>query len=195
MLNQIINLTYTIEKQAAKAGRFYEFACGYYRDVVQKEAVLANICEDDHVLCIGGGICPFSAILFHQITGARVTVVDNNELCIPLAKQVIKRLGLGEKVRVLYKDGAGTDINFADYSVVHLALQVSPMEQVFSAVESQILPDTRLLVRRPKKQLNNAYSQATNAVLSCCPYATHSSRNIGSTVLYIKQHLSARVVA
>lgn len=189
MLKWITGFTYKIENIAAKAGFVYKVAHKYYHNVIQKEAALANITKKDHVLCIGGGICPFSAILFHQITGARVTVIDNNEHCIPKAKQVIDRLGLGEKVRVLHREGGSKDIVYADYSVVHLALQVFPMEQVFCAVEKQISPGTRLLVRQPKKSLRDMYSRFRHAVIST--YIQHKFRNIGSTALYIKQDSAA----
>jgi protein-L-isoaspartate O-methyltransferase len=161
---------------AVKAGFVYKLADKYYRNVIKKEIELAGITKKDHILCIGGGICPFSAILFHQITGAKVTVIDNNEKCVPKAKLMINRLGIGEKVRILHQDATGTDVN--DYTVIHFALQVSPMEKAFATIEKQAVSGTRLLVRRPKKQ--------TECLFSHCPCVTHKSRNIGSTVLYTK---------
>lgn len=186
MLKWVTALTYKIENKATKAGLVYKLARKYYLDVVQKEIALANITAKDHILCIGGGMCPFSAVLFHQLTGAKVTVIDNNEDCIQKARQFIADLGLSEQIRVFCQDGDSTDIMFADYSVVHLALQVCPMEQVLVSVERQMAPGTRLLVRRPKNHLHSMYSKFTNALFACCPYAVHKSRNIGSTALYIK---------
>ena len=187
MLKWITNFTHKIESQAVKTGFVYKLACKYYQDVIGKEAALANITRDDHVLCIGGGICPFSAILFHQITGAKVTVIDNNEKCIPKAKKVIDRLGIGSKVRVLHQDGGSTDIDFADYTVIHFALQVFPMDEVFTSVERKVLPGTRLLVRRPKKGLGGLYCTFSCCSLSYAPVAVHRARNIGSTVLVTKE--------
>jgi tRNA A58 N-methylase Trm61 len=180
----ITNLTYKIECHAAQAGTVYQWASQYYRDVIEKEAILANITSDDHVLCIGGGICPFSAILFHQITGAKVTVIDNNAECIPKAEDVINKLGIGEHVRVLLQDGA--DVDLAGFSVIHLALQVSPMDTVFKEVEQKSTSGTRLLVRQPKKSLDAMYSAISHEALATCPYVTHKARNIGSTLLYTK---------
>ena len=184
MPKTITNLTYKIEKHAAKTGFVYKLASEYYKGIIQKEVVLARITADDHILCIGGGICPFSAILFHQITGAKVTVIDNNESCIPQAKCLIRRLGVDEFVRVLHQCGC-SDICYGDYTVIHIALQVTPMEQVFEAVRSKANSGTRLLVRRPKKQLENAYCHMCENALSCRPYVANKSRNIGSTALYI----------
>ncbi|MCL2840278.1 MAG: hypothetical protein FWE05_05835 [Defluviitaleaceae bacterium] len=183
----ITDLSYKIENKAVEAQLIYKLASRYYHDVIERESVLANITEKDHILCIGGGICPFSAILFHQMTGAKVTVIDNNEKCIPKARQIINRLGIKESVKVYHHDGKSEHIMFADYSVVHLALQVTPIEQVFYAIERQVVSGTRLLIRRPKKLLNKLYCAFANGLLSHCAYTSHKSCNIGSTALYIKK--------
>ena len=185
MLKWVTHFTRKLEAQAANAGLVYRFASRYYREIIEKEAVLAGITAKDHVLCVGGGVCPFSAILFHQLTGAKVTVVDNNAACIPKAQQLIRRLGLGNHVHVHYGDGA--NLHYSEYTVVHLALQVSPLESVISQVEKRLAPGARLMVRRPKKQLCGLYCDcgASENLLQHCPYTTHKARNVGSTLLYI----------
>ena len=190
MLKWITAFTQEIENCAIKAGFMYRFASRYYKNIIESEAILANVTEKDHILCVGGGVCPFSAILFHQLTGAKVTVIDNNMDCIPKAKQIISRLGLEEQIFVYCQDGRCAEIPFSEYTVVHLALQVSPMESVFAQIESRLAPGTRLMIRRPKKQLCNAYCRLFSNLLSCCAYTTHHARNVGSTLLYIKQGYS-----
>jgi len=185
MLQWLKNLTYKIEERAAKSKLIYRIASRYYKKVIQKESALANITSDDHVLCIGGGICPFSAILFHQITKAKVTVIDNNCDCIPKAKQVINGLNLSNFVRVLHADGES--INLEGYSVIHLALQVSPIEKVFAKIQDESTPGARILMRRPKKHLDKLYCKMSRNSLKYGAYAAHKSRNIGSTLLFTIQ--------
>ncbi|MCL2187482.1 MAG: hypothetical protein FWC16_06925 [Defluviitaleaceae bacterium] len=184
----VTRLTQKIEAWAARNSAVYKLAEGYYRDVVQKEVALANINEGDHILCIGGGFCPFSAILLHRETGARVTVIDNCNDCVLLAQQMIRRMGLEKFIHVRLQDGASTPIG--DYTVVHFALQVFPMECVFNHVKSQAAPGTRFLIRRPKDGLRSLYSKISNKVkhmLNQCPFAVHNNaRNIGKTLLYVK---------
>jgi len=181
------SFTQKIEGWAMDAGFLFKLAGDYYQDVVQNEVMLANITKDDNILCIGGGICPFSAILFQQVTGAKVTVIDNNSCCVNKAREVIGRLGLGESVNVICQDGRSDTLSFAEYTVVHFALQVSPMATVFSHVERQVAPNTKLLVRRPRKHLRKLYSHLPSPLLHSCPVTTHkNARNIGSTLLYIK---------
>jgi len=187
MLQWITDLTYKIEALAAELGAVYRVAARYYQDVVEKESVLASITKDDHILCIGGGVCPFSAILFHQATGAKVTSIDSNAECIPVAQQVIDGLGIGNDVRMLCQDG-GAVADLTQYSVVHLALQVTPMDEVFAQVEKQVKAGTRILIRRPKKSIDGAYSELPSPLLAGCPYVEYKQAgNIGSTLLYIKQ--------
>ena len=188
MPRRIIGFTQKIEYLATKSKLAYWAASLYYRNVIRREIDLANITHNDHVLCIGGGICPFSAILFHQITGAKVTVIDNSEDCVREAQQIIARLGLSGQVCAVWQDGGSIAFPLSDFSVVHFALQVFPLEGVVSKVKKQILPGTKLLVRRPKECLSTMYSQLTGSSLACCRYITHQKAcNIGSTLLYVKQ--------
>jgi len=186
MLRWVTALTRRIECGAAKSRAIYWLASRYYLSVIRREIKLAGITEGDRVLCIGGGACPFSAILLHQATGAMVTVIDNNAACISHAREVVERLGLSKRVRVLCQDGASADLALSGYSVIHFALQVCPMERVFSQVESQVAHGTRLLVRRPKSCLSDLYSHLPKLVMACCRQITHNARNIGSTLLYVK---------
>lgn len=182
------NLTQKIESIASETGIVYRLVSGYYHDIVQKEIALAGITSSDRILFIGGGMCPISAILLHQSTGARVTVIDNNISSIPKARQIVNRLGLDEHIRVLCREGGSAQLLYSEYSVVHLALQVFPLEHVFSQVERQISTGTKLLVRRPKRHLVGLYSQFSDSALTLCEQIAHKKiYNIGSTLLYIKQ--------
>ena len=182
-IQNLTAFTQRIECLTSEIKVLYKLAEKYYASMVESEAVLAGIDSDDHILCIGGGLCPFSAILFHQKTGAKVTVIDNNEKCVPKARKLIKRLGLCDHINVFLEDGCSADILYADFSVVHLALQVYPLEKVFSSVENGIIPGTKLLVRQPRKIQNNVYGKFSDIVLTYCSCVKHRSRNVGSTFL------------
>ena len=184
----ISKLTYRIEHLAVRAGIFYHITSHYYRDVIKREIRLANITERDHVLCIGGGACPFSAILLHQTSSAKVTVIDNNSDCILKARQLVDRLGMNEHIRLLCQDGGSAELSLSEYSVVHFALQVSPAEHVFSQIKNRAAPGTKLLIRRPKKSLGKMYCALRSSIQDQCQKASHRTIcNIGSTLLYVKQ--------
>lgn len=187
MLDLITKITHKIEEQAAEAGFVFRLASGYYKDVITREILLAKIVKTDRILCIGGGICPFSAILIHQKTGAHVTVIDNNQACVPKARGVIDKLGINEHVEVVFQDGTCDSVPFENFSVIHLALQVAPMEAVFAQAAARAKIGARLLIRRPKKYLANMYCPSFTKALDGQPYTTHNSGNIGCTLLYTKQ--------
>ncbi|MCL2842973.1 MAG: rRNA adenine N-6-methyltransferase family protein [Oscillospiraceae bacterium] len=182
----ITTLTQKIERLATKTAAVYWIASQYYRTVIEREIALANITESDRILWIGGGVCPLSAILIHQITGAKVTVIDNDPQCIPHAEQMVARLGLDEHIQVLCQDGLHLDLPLSEYSVIHFALQVSPMDCVFACVDEQAAAGTRMLIRRPKKQLGKLYSRWTASLSTYCQSVAHKARNMDSTLLYTK---------
>jgi len=184
---KLTKITQKFEAIAAKTKLGYWLATRYYKDIVRKEIKLANITRRDNILCIGGGMCPSTAILLHQATGAQVTVIDNCKHCVPKAREVIKKLGLSKHIRVVYKDGETMDIG--GYTVVHFALQVSPLQQVFTQVEKRATPGTRLLMRRPKNGLGKLYCPMCATICKLCNGTTHKKgSNVGRTLLFVKQH-------
>lgn len=69
-----------------------------------------------------------TAILFHKITGATVTVIDNDKEAIHVSRNVIEKMGLSDNVKVEHTDGV--DISSKNYDLVHIAMQISPKEHL-----------------------------------------------------------------
>jgi protein-L-isoaspartate O-methyltransferase len=164
----LTRITQKIETAARRSRGIFGVCRRYYEGVVEKEAMLADITEHDRVLCIGGGPCPLTAIMLHQHTGAAVTVVDNCPHCVAKAKSMVRRMGVDLQV----KQVDGRMISPADYTVIHIAKQVSPLRQVLSHILSNITDGTRILVRRPKKDARE-------------PSEPHVHHSIGTTLLYL----------
>jgi len=185
---KITSFTQKIEAMAIKSKPVYWVLSQYYRKIVKNEVALAGITASDHVLCVGGGICPSSAILLHQHTGAKITVIDNNEICVTKAQETIADLGLDAHINVVYQDGGCDKLPLEQFSVVHFALQVTPMWHVFSSIERRVANGTKLLVRRPKKSLQQLYCHLAAHACEFCRHTVHKGvRNIGTTLLYVKQ--------
>jgi len=188
MLKWVTRATQKIEERAAGVGFVYQIAMQYYKSVISREIDLAEISDDDNVLFIGGGVCPLSAILIHESTGARVTVMDNDLACVSKAEDVVKKLGLSEKIKVLHADGRDAELNIDGYTIVHLALQVTPVEKVFAELKNKVSPGVKLLVRRPKDKLCGLYCELSSKLLKSCNCVIHKGTgNIGSTFMYVKQ--------
>ena len=192
MLHNITKLTQKIEHLAAEKSIIFHLASHYYKGVVRNEINLASITSDDRILCIGGGFCPFSAILLHQKTGAMVTVIDNDSDCIPKARKIIDKLGLSGSIHLECQEGCCSNLSVSKFTIVHFALQVTPIERVFAEIEKKAAPGTKLLIRRPQRHLGEMYCKLSQRVLKACCYISHSKPcNIGSTYLYVKERVAA----
>lgn len=183
----IVRITQQIEYWAAANPLVYQLAALYYKDIIRREITLAQIGPSDHVLCIGGGPCPFSAILLHQFTGAKVTVIDNDLRCIQPARELLARLGLINEIAVLYQDGCS--IELTGYTVIHTAAQISPLDQILQQIRTSAGPGTRVLIRTPKGRLQRFYCEGFWELDSsrCRAVAHKKTRNLDSTLLLIKE--------
>ncbi|MCL2250138.1 MAG: hypothetical protein FWC13_12850 [Oscillospiraceae bacterium] len=187
MLQWITGITQKIEERAASNGLVYQLSALYYKRVIRREIDLAGISDRDNILFIGGGICPLSAILIHQSTGARVTVMDIDNDCVQKSREVITRLGLSSNIRILHGDGGDTSLELDGFTVIHLALQVTPVEKVFAELKRKASPGVKLLVRRPKEKLCSLYCDLSGKALKACNCVFHpGASNIGSTFMYTK---------
>ena len=185
MVKFIPKITKSLERLAAKNTSIYRTISLYYKNVVNEEVALANIKSTDKVLCIGGGPCPFSAILLHEYTQAHVTIIDNDISCVQTSRDLIRRLGYEDYIDVLHSDGS--NISPKDYSVIHMAVQVCPMEQVFCHLKQGCKFGAKILVRLPKKTLSNFYSIGDSSIFhNYCGMASYTWRNIDRTALFIK---------
>lgn len=151
----IVKLSRFIEKAAVRNKLLLGLLSIYYRDLVKREVKLAQLSPDDKILCIGGGKCPLTAILIHKYSGAHVTVIDNDISCVNRANECI-HLNCLSNINVKYDDG--NKIDPADYNVIHLAMQVYPMQDVLEHIIQKSNQNTKILVRKPKKKIGALYS-------------------------------------
>ena len=75
---------------------------------------------------------PYTAIMLHQLTGAKVTVIDNNKHCVKQSAELVKRLNLENSIRIIC--GEGETIDYDGFTVIHLALQITPKDKVLKRV-------------------------------------------------------------
>lgn len=190
----ITALTQKIEWLANQSRLFYPMVALYYKNMIKREVKLAELKPGDNVLCIGGGPCPYTAIMLHQLTGASVTVVDNNEECVQQSADLIRRMGLEDAIRIVC--GEGEEMDCAGFTVIHLALQVSPKGKVLKNLLARAGNGVKILVRLPKELMNGLYCPLESCPLPCCKCIKHSFfTNVGNTALYIKGGLYGEVQA
>ncbi len=184
----ITSLTQRIEWLANQSRLLYLLTALYYKNIIKREISLAEIKSTDNILCIGGGPCPYTAIMLHRLTGASVTVVDNNSECVKQSANLIKRLGLENSIRIICCEGEEIDCD--GFTVIHLALQVTPKAKVLKSLLDRAGDGVKILVRMPKEFLNGLYCNMGSCPLACNKHVTHNVlANVGNTALYIKEGL------
>ncbi|TCT12991.1 nicotianamine synthase-like protein [Natranaerovirga pectinivora] len=127
----------------------------YYAQLVKNEISLGDITAEDRVMCIGGGPVPCTAIGIARETGAKVAVVDNDPMAVKLASELIKRLNLKDRIEVIEANGQNLMPN--EFTVIHIAKQVCPREEVLKYMWNNVSEGTRILVRNPQKGLKFLY--------------------------------------
>lgn len=189
----ITSLTQKIEWLANKSKLFYTLVEFYYKNIIKNEVRLASISKDDKILCIGGGPCPYTAIMLHTYTGAHITVVDNNYHCVKKSLELIYRLGLQNYINVVLSDGK--DIDCHGFTVIHLAMQISPKEKVLKNLLDGAEYGTKILVRMPKEILSGLYCNVNCKVFSRGNVAHSFFSNIDNTTLYVKEAQTCEISA
>jgi len=140
-----------------------------------------------------GGPCPYSALLIHSMTGAKVTVIDNDESSVRCSQKLLEREGVADKITVLHQDGLSLDPS--GFSVIHIAVQITPKEDVFRSLWENSDNGCVILMRFPKKKLMKLYVQRKTSTfaqfMGDVPRPVEKVKhglfgNVGSTSLYIK---------
>lgn len=185
-------LTQKIELLASQSKLIYGLTGLYYRSIIMREVRLAEITKNDKILCIGGGPCPYTAIMLHRLTGAHVTVIDNNRFCVNKSLELIEKLNLQDKIQVLCTEGE--NVNCRGFSVIHLAMQISPKEKVLKRLLGEAENGAKILVRMPKPVLKGLYCGINCNPLSKGCVAHRLFSNIDSTALFVKEAIPCEAV-
>lgn len=190
---QFVGITKTIEENAAKIASFRNFMFAYYTPIIKKEVELSKVDQSSNILCIGGGYMPCTALLFHKLTKAKVTIIDNDASTLESAKRLVKVMKMEENVSVNFCDGK--DIDSREFDLIHIAMQVSPKTAVFDHIYTGMKGGAKLLIRCPKKHLKAGYHNLEEAGCGNCGMdaVIPSSyvkqiyfSNIGRSLLYVK---------
>jgi len=164
-------ITSFFEKLAASLPFILMILSIYYKRRVLKEIKKACVKCGDKVLCIGGGPCPLTAVFIHKLTGALVTVIDNDLHAVNTGNRFIKKMNLNSVISFVQSDGEKVELQ--GFSVVHVALQVTPRDRVIKHVQSCAAANVQIIVRgaiqEPKVTLMPDWNAARIEGLSLYP--------------------------
>lgn len=181
---QFVTITKKIENLSMNNRFFEKLVFSYYKMVLNKEVKLGDIQSDSKVLFIGGGYMPCSAILIHRLSKANVTVLDNDINAIEKSTELVKKMKLDDCVFVKYTDGLA--LEEFDFDVIVLAMQVSPLNDVFDKVYNGSKVGTKIIIRKPKKTLAKGYITNTMCLEPIDSIKQSCLSNIDYSLLYVK---------
>lgn len=160
----IVTWTKWMEKRISCSNFLIRLYEKYYKKIVRDEIKLADVKINDRILCIGGGSIPCTALQIANLTGAKVDVIDIDSRAVYNARNVVEKMGLNNKIYIT--NIRGEEVDISSYDVIHVALQVTPKEEVVEHIWSKARKGTRILVRIPKKNLRYFYSNISNEYLN-----------------------------
>jgi hypothetical protein len=181
----IPKFTRILEKTLCHFPNMAKLCMNYYNNIVKEEVNLAQISSEDHMLFIGGGALPSTAYRIHQYTGARVDVIDKDRCAVKLAKKLTGLLGYQKFVEIFEADGRTIDTK--KYSVILIALQACPHQDILENALDKAAPNTRIITRCPAHGLQ-AFYEKTSRDSQCYTsvQAIQGSPTLEASFLFIK---------
>lgn len=139
-------LTAILEKMGALiwSRPFLRLICRVYRPVVEKEVHQLGLSGEDRVLFIGGGSLPYSAVLIHELTGARVDVLDRDRQACLYARRIQRHFSPN---RFCVYCHCAQNCDPSHYLAVVVARQVEAKETLVPYIEHNAMPGAKILVR------------------------------------------------
>jgi len=116
-----------------------------YEELARREALLGRLSVEDHVLFVGSGPFPVSAIEYTRRTGCAVDCVDFVPEAIETSSAVVARLGLTGRMRCIL--ARGEEVPMSAYSVVMVGVLANPKAGIFANIAATGAAGVRILAR------------------------------------------------
>jgi hypothetical protein len=126
-----------------------------YERIVRREVELASLNADDHVLNVGCGSIPATAVTLVRLTGAEVTCLDHDVSAVSNARRFVYGRGLESDITVLEADGR--EFRFGEFSSGIVALHTIGKSTVVENFFADANRGDRLVVRYPRPNLVDQY--------------------------------------
>ena len=123
--------------------------------LVTAEAELAGITPDDNVLFIGSGPFPSSAICLARQYDASVTCYDTDSVACESSSAVFKKIGMEDKLKAVNASGESGPVE--DFSVIVVALEVMPKQDVLQNILNHAQPGVKVIMRSSEGQRQSLF--------------------------------------
>jgi len=98
----------------------------------------------------------------YQFSSAKVDCGEKNTISADLSKKVIDKLGYTDSIHIINQEGA--DIDYAQYSVILVALLAKPKDVLLKSIWSKCKSNTRIICRT-SDSIREAFYETTESSL------------------------------
>ena len=111
----------------------------------EEEFKIFDISDGDKILFIGCGQYPITAIILARLYDVNIIAIDKNPKAIKLAKSVIHKKNLEDKI--IIEEGDGVDYPVDAFDVVILGELLFPKKLIYNHVFGSVKPGTKIILR------------------------------------------------
>jgi len=128
-----------------------------------EEARRAGVTSSSRVAFVGSGPLPESAIAISERLGCEVVCIDVNPEAVLLSSRLLHVLGLDKRIHVRFMDA--TEISFADFTHVFVAVLAHPKDRILRRICETGAADVRVVCRTATGLRSLLYEPAHDLVL------------------------------
>ncbi len=111
----------------------------------EKESKTFDITNSHHVLHIGCGSYPVTALTLAKMNGSEIVGIDNNQKIIRQANEMVRKRQLEDRVTIIYGDGRSYPVDRFDTIIISGCS--SPKMQILGHVLSTAKSQSKIIVR------------------------------------------------
>ncbi len=146
-----------------------------YEELARKEIALSTMTGHDRALFVGSGPFPITAIEYARQTGCTVDCVDCVPEAVETSREVLRRLGLADRVRP--RLARGEHVPVTGYSVVLVGVLAQPKQEIFANILATWSEGCRIIARTTAG-LRELIYRPTSVDLSLLPGMSRAGANV-----------------
>ena len=111
----------------------------------KRESKMFDISASKNILHIGCGAYPVTAMTLEKMNGKKIVAIDSNPKAVELAKQVINKKKINDKISI--ENGDGTNYPVKEFDAIIISGCSVPKIQVLKHVINTAKPNSKIIVR------------------------------------------------
>ena len=133
-----------------RLGKLYEGIIGIE---YKKESEMFDVFESKKLLHIGSGAYPITAIMLAKVTDAEIVAIDRDSVAINLARKVINKHELYEKITI--KRGDGVEYPIENFDTIIISSCSVPKIEILEHIFKTAKPKCKIIVRELEKNVES----------------------------------------